>query len=267
MKIILSRKGFDSSNGGMPSPILNKDMLSMPIPSDSKYTYSDLKYGDKSYLSILQSLNSKFTNTNCHLDPDIRSDVLAIEGWKPAYGQINASQTHLRSKNVGIGDIFLFFGWFRETEYVNGKIKFKKGSLDIQAIYGYLQVGKIISGRDIKEYYWHPHANDSYIKSKSNTLYIPSENLEIDGVETGLPSYGTLKYSPNCILTKDGYSRSKWAILDWFDQVEISYHTKKSIKDEYFQSAYIGQEFVVSENSLVTKWAKKVIYGEEPFTA
>ena len=35
MKIILSRKGFDSGYGGMPSPILpNGIMLSMPIPSN-----------------------------------------------------------------------------------------------------------------------------------------------------------------------------------------------------------------------------------------
>ena len=34
MKIILSRKGFDSENGGYPSPILpNGTLLSIPIPS------------------------------------------------------------------------------------------------------------------------------------------------------------------------------------------------------------------------------------------
>jgi hypothetical protein len=32
MKVILSRKGFDGVNGGMPSPIMpNGDTVSMPI--------------------------------------------------------------------------------------------------------------------------------------------------------------------------------------------------------------------------------------------
>jgi hypothetical protein len=34
MKVILSRKGFDSGYGGIPSPVLpDGTMLSLPIPS------------------------------------------------------------------------------------------------------------------------------------------------------------------------------------------------------------------------------------------
>ena len=46
MKVILSRKGFDSQYGGMPSPILpDGTMLSLPIPSkDDNIKYSDLNY-------------------------------------------------------------------------------------------------------------------------------------------------------------------------------------------------------------------------------
>jgi len=45
MKVILSRKGFDSSNGGCPSPIMpDGTLLSMPIPSDDKDSYDDLSY-------------------------------------------------------------------------------------------------------------------------------------------------------------------------------------------------------------------------------
>ena len=37
MKVILSRKGFDSSNGGCPSPILpDGTLLSLPIPTDDR---------------------------------------------------------------------------------------------------------------------------------------------------------------------------------------------------------------------------------------
>jgi hypothetical protein len=35
MKVILSRKGFDSASGGMPSPILpDGTLISLPIPCD-----------------------------------------------------------------------------------------------------------------------------------------------------------------------------------------------------------------------------------------
>ena len=48
MKVILSRKGFDSANGGIVSPIFEDGaMISMPIPaSEDFYTYDDLCYCD-----------------------------------------------------------------------------------------------------------------------------------------------------------------------------------------------------------------------------
>jgi hypothetical protein len=39
----------------------------------------------------------------------------------------------------------------------------------------------------------------------------------------------------------------------------ISYHTKASIKDGYFQSAAKGQEFVVCGDVLTQQWAESVI--------
>ena len=44
MKVILSRKGFDSVNGGIVSPILEDGtMISFPIPSTDANTYSELE--------------------------------------------------------------------------------------------------------------------------------------------------------------------------------------------------------------------------------
>jgi hypothetical protein len=44
----------------------------------------------------------------------------------------------------------------------------------------------------------------------------------------------------------------------------ISYHTEKSFKEEgYFDSAKIGQEFVVEEDERVTQWAlSRIIHGQ-----
>ena len=54
MKIILSRKGFDSANGGIVSPIFEDGtMVSFPIPSDDEDTYDSLYYNEIQYSQIL----------------------------------------------------------------------------------------------------------------------------------------------------------------------------------------------------------------------
>ena len=41
MKLILSRKGFDSEFGGCPSPILSDDeLISFPIPANEEISFS-----------------------------------------------------------------------------------------------------------------------------------------------------------------------------------------------------------------------------------
>jgi hypothetical protein len=80
MKIILSRKGFDTQYGGQPSPILpDGTLLSLPIPAkEEKLKFSELTFNGKSYLDIIHELkprtkiSEKYT---CHLDPDLRIDA------------------------------------------------------------------------------------------------------------------------------------------------------------------------------------------------
>lgn len=44
MRIIISRKGFDSKYGGVPSPILpDGRLLSLPIPLADNLTYSEIR--------------------------------------------------------------------------------------------------------------------------------------------------------------------------------------------------------------------------------
>ena len=56
------------------------------------------------------------------MDPDIRKGIRLREpsSWKPAFGQIGASQGLLSNAKVEVGDLFLFFGWFRRIEQHNG---------------------------------------------------------------------------------------------------------------------------------------------------
>ena len=57
MKVVFSRKGFDSQYGGMPSPILSDGtLLSLPIPSKEDNTkYAGLTWNGKSYYELNRS--------------------------------------------------------------------------------------------------------------------------------------------------------------------------------------------------------------------
>ena len=104
MKVILSRKGFDSKNGGYASPILpDGRMISLPIPGDGQTSYSDLQLDNQTtYYALMQRLGMKKgfkEDTKCHLDPDIRKDVKCRKsGWKACFGQCDKAQTHLKNQ-------------------------------------------------------------------------------------------------------------------------------------------------------------------------
>jgi len=74
-----------------------------------------------------------------------------------------------------------------------------------------------------------------------------------------IPGAGVFKFNKNLVLTKNGMSRSKWQLPVFFKNIKITYHSKKSWKQNYFKSAEIGQEFIFEENNNVEKWAKKLI--------
>lgn len=133
MKIILSRKGFDSANGGIVSPIMEDGtLISFPIPSNDKDTYNDLIYCNQPYSKILNDLKYK-GGPNCHIDPDLSIDRRKnkIDGWCPIFGQINSSSVYLMKRvGVNVGDLFLFFGNYHKVKYSNGKYQYISGTGD-----------------------------------------------------------------------------------------------------------------------------------------
>ena len=170
MKVILSKKGFDTTDGETPSPILpHGTLLSMPIPSSDVETFQDIAYEGVSYSSILEQLtgNQEFKEMHCHVDPDIREGVRkkTPPNWNAAFGQWHTAQGELRNNDVGIGDLFLFYGMFQETEgdFKEGTLHYKKNFPKLNVIYGYLQIGEMISDPDelVKNYSWHPHSSES----------------------------------------------------------------------------------------------------------
>ena len=77
MKIILSRKGFDSANGGIVSPIFDDGtIVSFPIPSDDEDTYDSL------YCDVLQAgVWVVYDNTLYNTTPFVTSDnPVLVEG-------------------------------------------------------------------------------------------------------------------------------------------------------------------------------------------
>ncbi|MBQ4426698.1 MAG: hypothetical protein II881_02965 [Oscillospiraceae bacterium] len=267
MKIILSRKGFDSSNGGCPSPILpDGTLLSIPIPSNDSVSFKDLGYRDINYSDLLSQLNPKKTYLNCHLDPDIRENVRLTEiaDWKPAFGQIGSAQGLLKNAKVEIGDIFLFFGWFKRIEQYQGKYRYARKNAedfyngsDLQIIYGYLQVGEIITDpKRIADYYWHPHSSSERINNLNNALYVPAERLSF------LPDYkgfGVLNYREDRVLTMKNKSRGVWSELEFLYPEHVYGNKKNSAKGEGLYYSGIWQELVVFETAELIEWAKSII--------
>ena len=279
MKIILSRKGFDSSNGGCASPIMpDGTMVSLPIPetaADVSFFYDDLSYQGKSYAEIINNLPARkcldYSGARCHLDPDLRCGdrVTAIEGWTPAFGQMESAQGKLLNIGVQPGDLFLFFGWFRRVDFINGCYRYAKQNKDdegqdpydysdIQAIFGYMQIGKILTDpAEIAKYYWHPHAAGSHLFCTNNTLYLPSDRLSL---EPGLPGCGKLKYDPSRVLTMRGKSRSTWNEYDFLMPDKIIGDARKNSADDgglYY--AGIWQEIAFKGTDDILDWVRQIV--------
>jgi len=270
MKVILSRKGFDSQYGGYPSPILpDGRMISLPIPNQNDAVlYNQLLLDDfVTYYNLMVGLGIKVDCPTCHLDPDIYREIMPRnKRWKPLFGQINTAERHLEKMGVGVGDLFLFFGWFKQTEFMNGKITFIQKAPNLHVIFGYMQVGetlRVSSHTHLDEWMqYHPHVRSKYRRrNKTNTLYIARDTLSFN---YNLPGSGDLNFNKRLVLTKNNLSRSRWNLdPKIFRGIKISYHPEPW-KDDYFQSACRGQEFVIEENSKIEKWASDLLKTSQP---
>ncbi|MCL2489459.1 MAG: hypothetical protein FWF36_01840 [Propionibacteriaceae bacterium] len=255
MRVVLSRKGFDSQYGRIPSPILpDGTLLSLPIPTSAPgRRFAELTHGGVTYEQIITDLGGDIGMAAgfCHLDPDLRRGEAV--GWVPAFGQVNAAQTHLANQGVGVGDLFLFFGRYRQTDLVDGHLRYVRQAPVLHIVFGYLQVGQVVQGDAVREYPWHPHAG--YDACTNNTLYVAADHL----LGTALPGGGTLACRDNRVLTAPGHRMSQWLLLDWMRTASISYHSPASLHDDYFQSAAKGQEFVIDDNPNVHSWASRLL--------
>ena len=269
MKVIFSRKGFDSSYGGFPSIILPKEMeskmISFPIPETNTEI---LENGEKAkglkaeeinfilkqkkislkelfeQLGIAEKINIPSTsarkglnNTVFHFDPELQT----VENMRSyaAFGQSDKASSHLLSHGLQAGDVFLFFGSFKKTFLENNRITYDSAMYDIHAIWGYMIVDDIVHVKNIDE------SLNKYPDIKSHLHYQnkgfeKGENIIICGSR-----FGTFNYEDKYRLTKLGYSKTIWELPDFFKGANISYCNTVTDPSR-FKSAEIGQEFVVT---------------------
>jgi hypothetical protein len=256
MKIILSRKGIDSGalSGKMASPILPCGCLcSIPIPYRCGIAYSDVHFGNRSVRQIIGELNPRWSNELAHLDPDLRRDAMTSRpsGWRPAFGQSGAAAGHLINQGVGVGDLFIFFGWFRRTLEHNGKLKFDPhDSHGRHIVYGWLQVGEIIENLPLPPNFLflkgHPHVRFFKNEVHPNKIYVSSQS----GLKAGV--FPTELQT--VVLTKEGGLRSRWLLPEAFESLflerDLSYHGKETRWDKEgtgfgLQAVSRGEEFVL----------------------
>jgi len=268
MKLILSRKGVDSSSGGFASPIfIDERMQSVPIPDRrSPVGYEDIS-GEPDLGRLVAHLSAGSINekTPVHVDPDL--DPLQLprhSDWRPLFGQCGAAQSHLEKQGIRQGDLFVFFGWFRKVEYVRRKWRYVPATPDLHVIFGWLQIGRIYSVADLvkgaglpaKQQWlnYHPHCHGRF--SGVNTLYEAKKTLSFPGFkQRGVDGAGVFgRYSTRRQLTAFGRSRSIWSLPHWMHPKgrasSLSYHAdlsrwNKNQCSTELRSAASGQEFVL----------------------
>ncbi len=283
MKLIFSRKGVDSAAGGIPSPIFpDGTFCSLPIPSDQRPRLKDIRFRGTTLGRIVQQLanNSKAAEYGVHLDPDLdRAARPRRQGWHPCFGQASAAQTHLANNEVGVGDIFLFFGWFRRVVKKDGQLIYDPGAPDIHALFGWLQVGAMYqpslqAGSAPAWAFDHPHVRDAnaFCNGASNsTLYVASHRLILPGLIGGIAGGGIFpKFSEKLQLTEPGKHRSLWRLHDSFFPTRgaptLSYHANmdrwhKDSKGVLLSTVGRGQEFVLDckHYPQTVKWLKGIL--------
>jgi len=238
MKVIFSRKGFDSAAGGAASPIIKGRPVSIPIPATEKSstTYDDIGLGQ-----IVQKVtcNRLSGSSLCHFDPMFQDE-------RCAFGQTGAAQSHLANNSIGIGDLFLFFGFFSNYD----------GSGQHHRIFGYLQIEKILLLGEAPRLeqqptgftHQHPHTIGTW--HRNNTIYL------------GTGSKAT-NASPKLRLSVQGENASVWRIPSWLKSAGLTYHGQASrwSNDSTLQVVGRGQEFIsdITGFSSAEKWLQEIL--------
>ena len=291
MKIILSRKGFDSANGGAASPLFDDGTaVSLPIPAGrgAPARFDQLSAPGTPHDGDLGTLAEALTRGRiggqhrCHLDPDLAAGSgPEVDHWQAAFGQAGAAQRHLEAERVGRGDLFLFFGWFRDVEPAENGWRYRRKTPgktpDVHRLFGWLQVGDILPVGERTEaarechpgLARHPHVWSSW--DKTNTIYTAANELHLAGAPAGTPGAGLFGADPERALqltADDARTRSEWRLPKAFrpraGRKGLSYHRDSgrwsgSGTSTRLRAVGRGQEFVLdAAETEATAWAARL---------
>lgn len=290
MKIVLSRKGFDSSFGGVASPVFTEDerFLSLPIPLNRpeetrklgyKISYHDLNLYGHNYGQLVEDLSRNKGTRRLRADAlvrlglDLLKDVYPDrdQDWRPLFGQLGSAQGHLSKQGIGRGDIFLFFGLYNWVRKEKGLYSYEKNEQAFHMLWGWFQIDDVIDldKPDNKIQAWmkyHPYFYMPDVKRKA--LYLGSQDLTI-GQKVMIKGGGVGifdKYRQELQLSRKGSARcTDWLVPAFLyneDKTKLpTYHQDparwRKEGDRYNLTAVsIGQEFVFdSEDHLgATDW-------------
>jgi hypothetical protein len=194
-----------------------------------------------------------------HLDPDLSAHSLPRKhGWRQLFGQVDASEKHLENNDVGEGDVFLFFGWFRRVERTASRWQYVRSCRPIHALFGWLQIAKRVSvcewPSDEKWALYHPHF---HMKAHSvNVVYLATKRLVLPDLNFPLPGAGLFPaFTPTLQLTKPSCRQASiWLLPKCFYPkrrgLALTYHRHKSrwgLEKEGVRLTAVGrgQEFVL----------------------
>ena len=238
MRLVFSRKGFDSAAGGFPSPVVDGVPVSLPIPAveRSLVSYADLGLGE-----LVNSVTGgRLTGADlCHCDP-------LFEDGRCAFGQAGAAQGHLANNGVSEGDVFLFFGLFSRLD----------GGDRHHRIFGYLRVeerrllgsdplaGQQPAGFRVR----HPHTIGRW--DRNNCLYLG-------------PGRKAVRASDTLRLSRPGGRVSRWRVPAWLRPAGLTYHRRPDRwqGEDTLYTVGRGQEFVadICGNDKAMRWVEHVI--------
>jgi Nucleotide modification associated domain 3 len=279
MKLILSPKGFDSSAGGVPSPIFpDGTMISLPIPDKaSPIAYRHIAGSRHASVGeLVNDLARRPPVHRAHLDPDLSADALPrMRGWRPIFGQEGAAEKHLENHGVGAGDVFVFFGRFQRVERTASQWRYVRSCRPIHVIFAWLQVAERVPvcewPGDAEWARYHPHFHRQ--RHEANVIYVATERLVLPGLKTlAVPGAGLFPaFTPQLQLTEPLCERtSQWLLPKWFDPQNrgsvLTYHGDASrwqkVKDGVLLTAASrGQEFVLECDDYpeAVKWVAELL--------
>lgn len=288
MRLILSRKGFDSASGGCPSPILEDgSMLALPIPDrSSTVRYAQLDWNGTNVGELVERLTKGRQRATyfAHLDPDVRAQAMPrTPGWRPSLGQEGPAQSHLRNQSVGVGDLFLFWGLFQRVT-----TELRPLGRPVHALWGWLQVGRVadvetdvapaIASPDWSWASGHPHVgvrSGQRVRRSPNALYVAAEELIMPCCPpSSVPGAGVFdRFRDDLQLTADPtQSLSTWSLPCWFApgrRTPLTFHgsaDRWTIQNDraLLKTVGRGQEFVLDtqEYPEAVEWAWGLVSRE-----